>query len=171
MALPQPFTTAAPAIASYNYTDIVDGTGVAVYYGNVNEASSISYFLGTSAFTVATCYTSGATMDLTPFATPRTVKGTAILSFYVNASSGARGNVKLQKVDGVTAAVTDISSTIQSEARSALGSLCLKIPLTETLFAQGDILRLVYTQTGSCSLTFNNPSYPLILNVPYKLDL
>lgn len=151
--------TGEGAIASYDFNDIAEGTGVVMFYGFTSQDNSaVAYHLGTAPVYGATIATQRSTMgtttmnfDLTPFNMPRVIKGTAIFSCGVGGENNIIIHItaKVQKWDGTTA--TDCSSTITTgsftsvtpPSSTAATMLLVKIPLTETHFKKGEILRLV----------------------------
>jgi hypothetical protein len=190
------------AIASYNYTDIAEGTGVVSFYGaqTYDTTATTKYILTTESITSNNpeiLNPSGVySFNVTAFNMPKTIKGTAYLSFgrYMNAIGGTIYTVdaKLQKDSGGT--VTDCSNTFRSDSLNANGiwkMSLMAIPLTQTHFKKGDILRLYLTINGpgngewafGCDPTGRSGTYitsaltapsmttKMTLNVPFKLDL
>lgn len=188
------------AIASFAYTEISSGTGFVLFYAmNAEEnASDKIRLLGenvvASLLIEGTFTTTTFNYDLTPFNLPQTVKGTAIIR-YSTYWTGTGGNTKfetitIQKVsDGV---VTDIGSE-RTNTETGSGSVIrknhlLNIPLTQTHFKKGDILRLEIDPTNPQSNTITigeDPSnrdgtlitpaatYPTKFEVyiPFRIDL
>lgn len=177
------FTTAQQSITTYDYSDIEEGTGVTVFYGTKSEDQSTATWqlttqtiepAGLTAAAQRLPTTAGATsFDLTAFNTPKTARGTALLSGWINTSTGA-GSVKatIQKVSGVV--VSAVSSEIRSYNSNAAGDtqFLIEIPITETVFAAGDILRLKLESVGNnASLHIDaTGSFPLRFHMPFKLD-
>lgn len=91
MVMGKPFTTASPVIASFNYTDIADGTGNILIYtwnyidnatpkyglisGNTLSSSVVSPQGAAAAVTPAFLQVLDLDFDLTPFVLPRELKG------------------------------------------------------------------------------------------------
>lgn len=185
MAIPQTFTTSAPAIASYNYQDIADGTGIATFYGLVYRESTADGgakvpYLSTSSEYGSEDFLSkendGITFnfDLTPFNTPRTAKGTATISFRGRQSAGSsvKFTARLIHVDGITAATTNISSTQTTINVVGDTSFVLPLELTTKHFKKGDILRLYMTQSNvSGTGIYINSTYPIKLLVPFEIEV
>lgn len=194
MVFPQPFTTASQAIVSYDFTDIENGIGINRYYAGATEDSTgITYILTDSnlpgaridANNYATINGNAAEVDfdLTSFSVPKTVKGTMLVSFHMYSDgTNATCKVQLKKLSG--AVETDVSSQITSTTETATKPMLLKVPLTETLFAAGDILRLSVDfngtnigqgigidPSGTSSSTATVTLNPFIIEVPFKLDL
>src|SRR3990167_9378636 len=103
------------AIASFNYTDIAEGTGVVLFYGATHkEVSTTSYFLTTNTPYSNDVITSGAILQSANwtevinknfdvrFNRPQNIKGYAYLSLSLGgyASAGA-GSLQI-KVSGAT---------------------------------------------------------------------
>ena len=162
------FNTPSQAIASYNYTDVADGTGGITLYGKKAENGS---FLSTisQASADSGIKTGTFNLDLTPFNITRTAMGTAEL-FFVARGTGDNSNysARIYHYDGSTE--TAISSTeTTANVSDDPWELLLRFSLTEKLFRKGDILRLkMYTGSMGIHLTSDKP---LILNMSFKLDL
>lgn len=186
---------AEQAIASYNWTDIADGTGVVSFYliesGNSSGVdyhlvSNISYSNSTN-IGAGSGVTTDLDYDSTPFNSPRTVNGTATLEVPMYLPEAETGYLKAQlfKYDGSTE--TAISSEIQSPTKTAGVPIAfLQIPLTETLFGVGDILRLTLKMThvafgganiyyGQDPMARTDANFTITtrskLNVPFKIEL
>lgn len=160
------------AVASYDSTDIADGTGSISFYGASTQISGATAYITTKeAVYSATVETARSTQgvttmnfDTSAFNLPRTAKGTA----YFNCALGAAQNilchvsVTIQKYDGTTA--TNISSgavvsptlTGGITAASQTKEIHLPIPLTQTLIKKGEQLRAVVAfdaeNNGACEI-------------------
>jgi predicted acyl esterase len=141
-------------VASYNWTDIAEGTGKVLFYGCADGISgSFVYNLLTSAVYSSEregSTTTAKTWDFysAPFNLPKNIKGTAYLNCcgYIDASSTMGLTVKLYHYRNGTS--TAISSSILSEVVSAIHMLLIKIPITAlTHFKKGDQIRLEITVT------------------------
>ena len=193
MVLPQPFTTANPVVATYGYTDIADGTNKQLFYASSAVTSAATtYFLTTQTTAGAKSGTYGAILegaiaeqnfDLTPFNTPRTVKGTAVFSGTIGIES-LSGTVKAQIKHVRGATVTNISSQFTSPSISATSNILMLIPLTEKLFAEGDILRVSIDfngtnigqgfgidPSGASKVNGTVALNPCIIEIPFKLEV
>ncbi len=179
MTLPQKFPTQPPsAIATYDYIDIATGTGHVTFYGSGSWTSAglSTYLIQQAFFGNGTLVEGTSTLDLSPFNFPSTVKGIAYVSFYLNksAAGGHTVTMKFQKVSDTT---TDISSAIISRTLSAAATTqeTLVIPLTETHFKRGDILRLeVVISAGAGTATIEvtpTGAEPMILSIPFRTEL
>lgn len=160
--------TPSPAIASFNYTDISEGTGIVSFYGySTDQEGTRDFQLSTNTFFSDEVASSGAShittagtfdmfdFDLTQFNLPKTLKGTATLQIpWMNTVSGNESNnvsmvAVLKKWDGTTE--TDITSGA-SDYISVTGSggvsgnskqlSLVSMDVPKTNFARGDILRL-----------------------------
>lgn len=170
MPLPIKFpATTEAAIASFNYIDIAEGTGTIIFYGISSEDSSaVDYHLisNKDAFSSqagterASDGTTTIDFDLGAFNLPQIAKGTAYLSVGVGADNGKGITIKAQvkKYDGTTA--TNVTSEITSAtftggAVIVSKMIFLKLPITQTSFRQGDILRLTvkFVQNGGAGNT------------------
>ena len=153
MPIPRIYRKTAEAIASYNWTDIAEGTGVVTLYGTQTKISgSTTYKLVQDALPSTIAAYKGddttLTFDLTAFNTPKTVKGTAMFSVGVGGDTGVDNHVSVQifHVRGATA--TAISSDLATSSHDFGASsgeylVLIPIPLTQTNFKEGDILRMV----------------------------
>jgi len=159
-----------PAIASYDYTDVAEGTGVIGFKGSRGDASGgIIYSLGTQNIyssevaTQTTNFTSGGSawnliqtinFDLTVFNTPRTIKGTAVIegSFGVW-NAGVHGHscyiiFDIQHYDGISTYTTLGSASTETLTVSTSGpvwkikSFVINKTLIQKHFKKGDVLRI-----------------------------
>lgn len=145
------------AIASYSYTDIAEGTGVVVFNG-FKTTPSPYYKLGTNPPYSEEISTLNGTdtptvmdFDLTPFNLPKIVRGTAYVSLGIGKAETGSVSVTCQ-VYKVSAATTAISSARVSKVVVSASSpemSLVNIPLTQTHFKIGDILRLKMTLTNA----------------------
>ena len=120
---PNKFKTAAPAIATFQAEDLIDGTGRATYFPTVSiDSSGTTYHLVTEAqpsalpsLLLTTAGNININCDLTPFNQPRTITGIATLSIAIGADNQDICNVsaQIQKLDS-DSVETNISSVITS---------------------------------------------------------
>ena len=171
MVLPQPFTTASPIIASYNWVDFAEGTGIIKFKGFRNNVSgSLAYGLTTSdvysggspgeGIETKSAELSNADyakvldldFDLSVFNSSRTIRGTAIVSVplgvYSTDADQARGfiiaRIKKGDVELVSATSGDLPGV--SGTNTYIHTLLLTIPLTH--FKKGETLRLTIEGWG-----------------------
>lgn len=162
------------AVASYSYTDIINGTGIMTFYGGITHLDGTTFLVSNqiNGYSFKLIATSTITFETTVFNTPRTVRGTAYFSGYF-ADSGDPGTmtVVLSHIDGVTAAVTQIGTG--SIVISSLGVWAVGIiPLTTKRFKKGDSLRMTLTHNDATGIRLKFESTnPMILRVPINLDL
>ena len=162
------FSTAAPAIATFQASDSIDGTGIDTYYPTVSiDTSGTTYHLikdiqpsALRSLKLAGVGNINTNFDLSPFNQPRTITGIATLSIALGAESLKTCNVsaQLQKLDAasvednISAVITSANFT-GTTTNGELGiQLFMQIPVTtNTLFATGDRLRLnlILTQTNA----------------------
>lgn len=174
-------------IAAFTSDEIRSGTGTEVYYGiRLETSGSVTYGLIETAVSSAgstdteKVLNTNATFnfDLAPFNLPTTVKGTAYFSGTgrsTTASAGPTLAVTIQKVSGST---TDITSTITSTTvgDNTIEEFLLPMPLTQTHFKKGDILRvkIVTTNASASKFFFINPltstGEPMRVFVPHDID-
>ena len=177
------FTTASPAIISYNYTDIIDGAGVIIFKAfSTNESGTEDYHISASSIKSNTQYTAtlinsstfstaaNLDFDTSPFNSARTVKGTAYFIIplgYVQGGSSAgimRCTITINHFDGTTE--TSIGSAISEEADLDTSTdnhiskkVIVKVVLTERLFAEGDILRVNILAEGKYEIHTTGTGY------------
>lgn len=165
------FTTTSPIVASYNYFDAEDGTGVVVYYGFTHkEVSTLSYGLSKqsvySSQIVTTDTRSGSTPDWSKeldndfdvkFNEAKTLKGkvkiTCSLGGYQGAGTGT-GEMyiiaKIRKWDGSTETelFNGTSETVQTVKGATLynsKTINWEVDVTTpTLIPAGETLRLTF---------------------------
>lgn len=195
--LPANFPIPPPqAIASYDFFDIAEGTGIKAFYPTIEfTAGTASYMMiqnnapasapGYGTFTVGV----EKDFDLTAFNTHKRLQGCACISYSGDAQTGSGQMMfTLERVRGgvPTAITAQINGgTITSSGQVFLTSLPL-IGIVE--FRKGDILRLNITSnvTGadnialgldpanlpvSVPVAFINDRSICILYIPFLLDL
>ena len=154
--LPTSFRKSSEAIATFSFEDIATGLGVVIFFGIASEESGgVDYHLianqsvysqpeGTSRTTLGT---TTIDFDTSPFNLQRVAKGTASFSAGVGRSDGqtVRLLVQLKKVSNSTETnITSeiISGTFLGAAGDESEMVFLTLPITETIIAQGDFLRM-----------------------------
>jgi hypothetical protein len=185
-----PFQNQSSELASYDATDLAEGTGSVEYHGIAGAISgaatySLIPFKKYSADYAITPGTSTFNFDLGAYNMPRTIKGTAYIAcaIYVGNPGGGYFSVQFQKVSGST--TTNVSEKIYSPT-SAAGSgasyYFMKIPMIQTSFGVGDYLRMVLIggTTGSYDLliepldpdplTASMNTADFSVTIPYRLD-
>lgn len=152
--IPQPFQAQQPAIASYDYQDISSGLGFQDLYLLASVSSTgTTYILsdkqehsGLNEISVVNT-TTKFNFDSSIFNKPKTVKGTAQMTFCMR-TTGSPGDgtasIQLHKVDS-----NNVETNISSEALTAVLSgngvnkiFNLQLPLQQTYFGEGDKIRL-----------------------------
>lgn len=156
------------SIASYNWIDIGEGTGIVKFYGfALEDSTGLSYGLSTNPFYSAkietysntTASTSYAKMfdldfDLSAFNLPKIIEGTATINYfhYHNAgSSGSAGGTskfvfQIRKWDGASE-IDIISVTGPEVASSGTNNIereleCVEVAIPKTHFKKGETLRI-----------------------------
>ena len=189
------FSTASQILASFDSTDLQEGTGNVTYYGLTEQDSTgVGYMLmrdiiisQTPSTVRSSTGTTTVDFDLAPFNLPRYVKGTAIFRATVKIASTGTLAVQLKKWDG--SSETNITDEITSQtidtAVATIPNVVIKMPVTtETQFEAGDVLRLTVKITliaGGTSLTLyhdpNNTTPPsastsaaLQIRVPFRIE-
>jgi hypothetical protein len=149
--------TSNPAIASYSYTDIAEGTGVIKLYGFIDSggtptlAEQVVYsssIESTGSKTTSGAYStiSDLDFDLSAFNYPKMIKGTALVGYGYAFDQTNYGYGKIiftvRKWDGTTE--TDIASGTwaRENAPDAKAAQVTKITIPEHHFKRGEILRL-----------------------------
>jgi len=168
MVLPKRFQTASQPIASYDYTDIEEGTGVVVLYGmnSVLSGGTMLSLLKTPIYsgTIASTQTPTTSwakkgdydFDLT-FNTPKRIKGKvriAVTNVYKGSADGTtysylRAYVK--HYDGTDeTSLGDVYSTTGSAQSATVGSTMhnLEIDVAETHFKTGETFRVTIEVWG-----------------------
>lgn len=192
------YTTAAPAIASYTFSELISGLGfIKFYLLTASSTSGTDYIMSedTRFSSVIETTTSATEKTLTflssEFNIPRTVSGVAHINvgWKTVGASGAYISATLSKFDGTT--TTPISSTIQSSnlAVTNTGIISLELPCTETFISQGEQLKIVVLFNAPSSSTLYSGHDPMNrdgthlipssdnsitssnINVPFKIDL
>jgi len=201
--LPQNFVIPQePTIATYSYTDIADGTGVVKLYGCQTDTRTASGARLSSIQTFTSrAYITGAAapqfkdFDLSPFNTPRTAKGTAIVEagLLINGAASCAVWFDIKKVDVSGTPTTIVSAEAISEDTSAgvpeYHNLVVPLTIPKTDFKVGESLRLTARlySAGAFGLLGTDPKgelwsgetstiatpacSQLILNMPFKLQL
>lgn len=155
------------AIASYSFTDIVNGAGYVRYYGGFIDTGD--YIMSPTIFHSNAIETRDSfspptskgsaqfdiDFDTTEFTNPRNIRGTAYVSvpFAVNVTGGATENhnvqitARVRKWDGSTE--TDIASgdsEVMQETTNSTGNIqgvaTAKVAVSKTLFKIGETLRI-----------------------------
>jgi hypothetical protein len=178
----QPFTTASPINAVYNFTDVAEGTGViSLYLCRTTDSVGDDFILTSNSLKSAdeargsNRASAGSEAnptqdldddyDLTAFNSSRTIEGTATLNIpYVigtSASSNTRTGyliVKIRKWDGATE--TEIASvqseTVSQAAGTEEGVFLMQVDVPRTHFSRGETLRItmeVWTQVAGSGTT------------------
>jgi len=191
--------SAEGAIATYSYLDIAEGTGIAKFYLAQSVATATLSQILTGDSTMNTTEEAGGStlgriytlspagtinFDLSPFNTPKRIKGTGYFDFEAVAESGTRLlKIQIKKVSG--GVETDVSSEVIVSIGTASDRFLAKLPITTQInFAKGDILRLSLTSSDDFNIKFgtdpqgNSAGAPVAVNdtkstlsVPFALDL
>ena len=192
MVLPEPFTTASPFVVSVASSDILTGLGYEPFYFMVSNhggagqqfvlTPSSDFFSWEKEKTESTTIT--RTFTSSTFNIPRTIKGDAICNIGLAATAtGSNETVAVQlfKWDGTSA--TAITSQITVPVVTGVAMLYTNMPCTETLIAEGEMVRMVVVFTidgGGESITWGHDpagrAGALVattssrINIPFKFD-
>ena len=184
------------AIASYNYTDIAEATGVSKFWLAVQAISGNTSYL----LTQNQVYSQGAlspsneinisdtsvTFALTAFNLPKTIKGTGYLNIGVKTSAGT-GSFKATLKNSVTGNIVAVSSP--DTIGTAGATFLLPMTILNTRFKAGEALQLTIEDQNAGTLFIGadpqnrdgtnitpsiTPSAHLTasaLYIPFKLDV
>lgn len=162
--IPTKFRKSGEAIiASYEYIDVAEGTGIIHFYGSEMKDSTGTEHLLTASVVYSTAVeyvqaqgtNSTIDFDLAPFNLPRTLKGTAYINMDLsNATAGnSTAQATIKHYDGTTATAVSSAVTSHNVATGAHDLILLEIPVTTTHFKKGDILRLSIKVTAGAGST------------------
>ena len=192
MALPEPFTTASPALVNFSRTDIQSGVGYVDYFLIQSQTdAAFDYHLtpnkdySNNEALSANQSTNDNDFDLSPFVIPQTIDGTALISLAVESTinNSPVFTCELYRVRG--GAETQIGSTVVFEPTLTTAKmLYMPIVITNEVFQAQDTLRLRVVQANAGSITSfmgidpANRSHGSLtitttskISVPFKLDL
>jgi hypothetical protein len=154
------YNSESSAIASYDYFDIADGTGMKMFYlasvyGNyiltINQiyAETVEYNTGAQALTTSFAKIMDVDYDLSQFNFPQQIGGSAVCSFSFfgfksgTATTTCKITVKVRKYSGTTE--TELGEATTDEllnTTAAYKTTSLVVPVANTSFKAGDILRV-----------------------------
>lgn len=153
--IPKSYPTPPPsAIASFDFTDIADGTGVIIFYGVVAISStSTEYELITNQEVWSALVETGRSTDGTTtinfnaknFNIPREVKGTVSASMVLGLLAGATGKLSVEIFHVASDdTATSIGSEITSQTKNTNDNhmIYINIPLTQKHFKKGEHIRV-----------------------------
>lgn len=162
MVLPRKFLRSAEgAIASYDWTDVAEGTGIVTFYPaqKIEGAGTLSQILvDSNTIYSATGITDGNAdrdFDLSPFNLPKVIKGTVYFNFgmFVNTGETVTITCQLRKWDGATETALHTAVT-RTQAGPSIAMWLMSAELTQTSFKKGDILRVNVTMTGGTAASY-----------------
>lgn len=173
-----------PAVASYSFQNIIDGSGIVVFYvtGQADNSTTtwrlLTDILPTRGVAANRVMDGGVTYtpETNAFNTPRIANGDATISMELE-KTGANFSftATIAKVDK-NAVVTNISSTITSDTASVdAHAFNLKVPLTKTQFGKGDKIRVTLVMSGAGSKVWADPvgtnGLPAKVLIPFDVRL
>ena len=187
--------SAEGSIASYDYFDIAEGTGILTLYGATTTTGAI---LTKNIVYSTTIEESGAgsapsqTFELSPFNLPKIISGTAYINVTMEADSVSTPYTAYlvfqfyKNSDTLGSATSGAVLTAASEYKTGLYS----VAIPETNFKKGDVLKLEVTMVDSASNghlawghdpknrdgtyitpTTTETTTQLVVNVPFKIDI
>jgi len=152
MPLPEIYNSQPSEIASYNYTDIADGTGIRIFYFCKtsdsyvlvqNQPASTGIVVGGNGVTVY-----DTDFDLSPFNSPQMIRGTLMCSMNCLLGSSAHGQITIyvRKWNPATSTETEIvnktgTALVHTGTGSAQSDL-ISLTVPPTIFAIGEQLRI-----------------------------
>lgn len=169
MTIPAKYRKSPPFIASYNWTDISNGTGVSAFYGGeMSDSAANTFALSANSFYSNTVTTKTAAFTDQSFAKkidqdydielnlPKTINGKILINATVGMKDNASGNTtnvqyyiiaKLRKWDGTTE--TDLDSNQTETITTSLSSnavtdhtFATEIDVDKEKFAAGETIRI-----------------------------
>lgn len=164
------YQSAGSVIATYDNYDFAEGTGIVNFRGfkydvsgstvyGLSNQDNYSYSVETSTATADTTPAKRLDLDfdLTEFESPKTIKGTAIVSVPLGVDGNTAGGsttgfiiAKIRKWDGTTeteiASGTSTTEAVNSGTINAVKTIKVDIPITS--FKVGDTLRLTIEGWG-----------------------
>lgn len=158
---PQPYTTASPVLVNYNWADVQSGVGYRVYYLIESEDDTgTDYHLTTqtdysnSVSVTVNASTFDEDFDLTMFALPQELEGTALISLPIKVGSGTSPEitVELYKWDGSSETIIG-SAVVFDTAADTAKMLYFNYDIPYTHFSVGDVLRLRLKIVQSSAVT------------------
>ena len=187
------------AIATYNFTDIAEGTGVTQFKGfQTNSSTGLDYHLSGASLISSTVETTSGTItfpdtqvaqlaldldfDLSTFNLPKTIKGTVNIGTSGGATRVGGGGdgfhgFMIYKLRRIPATGGEIElGSVQSEdiiiagAGSDRKQISVAISITQTSFKKGDILRLTVEAWGHARLTSESQGTLTIPHDPANKD-
>ena len=181
--------TGEPVIATFQFEDIINGAGIVVFYGQIQQTcAATTYNLvtntlpsrGEAADRFINQTNSPYSFNSAVFNSPRTITGTAIVicELHETTASSVSPTVTFQHVDA-SSNVTNISSAITGSGSDQNGYVYnFPVVLTKKLFKKGETLRVLFSHpTASNSDIACDPSgeyqsaQPMQFHVPFKIDL
>jgi hypothetical protein len=170
--------TGDAAIASYDYTDLADATGITRLYGGKTQISGTVYlrldknsFIGnsnpnTSGSRNAADFAKSIDIDFDPsvFQLPRTIKGTLLanIPIMITANCIMYLILRVRKVT-VAAAEIEIANAMSEPYATANDPYYFSVPITvpETIIEQGEKLRLTVEGwiSSSSGTVYGNVAY------------
>ncbi len=173
------FSTASPVIATYDWTDISDGTGNVVFYAYSTEtAGGLDHHLTrqtpyssqiVSAFVLDPSGTLTLNFDLSPFNLPKTIEGTGLVMVPIRVAadvgSSLTATIRARVLKNTTELVSVTSQNVVAGASATTYEMIvMPLVIARTDFAEGDFLRLeikisitAYTGSGGSADFAHDP--------------
>ena len=176
MAIPQVYKTAAEgAIASYNYTDIAEGTGIVTFYAARTQDSVASHSILTQNVVYSDIASTAVInnvgsdtwgkkidwdFDLSPFNMPQTIGGKANISVSWQVTTPTSGTAEgyllflIKKNDSFIASVATITRGNTPVTTYEEKTSLLEVTVPKTHFKKGDVLRVTmegWARSGAVS--------------------
>jgi hypothetical protein len=160
--LPQVYQSQSSAIASYNYSDLAENTGVKMFYlavaddgvGIITQNQVYSDYIEQAGAGSSATYEKilDNDYDLSAFNAPQMIRGTALFtySYYGTPESYVYTKILIRKWDGTTE--TEIANGTSVERHHSPHIELLKIAIPLTVFKVGEQLRItveLYLKTAA----------------------
>lgn len=145
-------STTEAVIASYDFTDIAEGTGSIVYNLFLQGTSAgTSFGLTAQDLRSADVEIIGAAtrnFDLTAFNLPQTIKGTAVFEGVIDQSAAGNMSYTITIKKNTTTIAGPVQSVVETETNINT-NFVVPITIPSTNFKKGDVLRVVVQVQGN----------------------
>lgn len=161
-------TRGGDAIASYNYTDIAEGTGIIVFYGTADATSAAAKYVLTQQSSIlgqtveymgnpangAPALMADYDFDLPAFNMPKIISGKMFISIPTAGINNTADDaypteyfiIKLRKYDGAEHEIASVQTSSHSynlfDASKVSYNYLTEMDVPQTSFKRGDVLRI-----------------------------
>ena len=161
MTLPKTFRKSMDRfIATYDYTDVAEGTGIVSFYAGVGEISGADvYQINQNAFDIGQALTVSADyersniisvtplFELSPFNLPKVVKGTFYTSFTTAldfSTAATTWKVRVRVYKNSTVIATEYTQTYTADGADKIRTHLVPITIPQTNYKKGDVFKVDY---------------------------